>query len=70
MQVDSSYHAGCFCGQVGFVVTGKPMAMGFCHCNSCRHWSAAPASRYRNEAGNTRMSRLLVNAVLRTAQRL
>jgi hypothetical protein len=27
-------------------VTGDPVAMGFCHCESCRSWSAAPLNGF------------------------
>lgn len=36
----------CFCGEVTFRVTGSPVAMGYCHCESCRHWSAAPVNAF------------------------
>jgi hypothetical protein len=36
----------CFCGEVRFQVTGAPEAMGYCHCESCRHWSAAPVNAF------------------------
>ena len=40
-------HSGtCFCGAVGFTVTGDPAAMGYCHCESCRHWSAGPVNAF------------------------
>jgi hypothetical protein len=40
-------HTGeCFCGAVGFTVTGEPAAMGYCHCASCRHWSAGPVNAF------------------------
>lgn len=40
-------HTGkCFCGSVEFSVTGQPVAMGYCHCNSCRHWSGAPVNGF------------------------
>lgn len=32
----------CFCGAVSFEVEGEPVAMGYCHCNSCRTWLGAP----------------------------
>jgi len=31
---------------VPFTVTGEPVAMGYCHCNSCRHWSAGPVNAF------------------------
>jgi len=40
-------HAGsCFCGAVRFKVSGEPAAMGYCHCESCRHWSAGPVNAF------------------------
>jgi hypothetical protein len=33
---------GCLCGAVRFVVTGEPMVMCYCHCESCRRWIGAP----------------------------
>ena len=40
-------HTGeCFCGAVGFTLTGEPVAMGYCHCESCRHWSAGPLNAF------------------------
>ena len=29
-----------------FTVTGEPVAMGYCHCESCRHWSAGPVNAF------------------------
>jgi hypothetical protein len=40
-------HKGeCFCGSVQIEVTGAPEAMGYCHCLSCRSWSAAPVNAF------------------------
>jgi len=40
-------HKGqCFCGSVQVEVTGEPAAMGYCHCGSCRSWSAAPVNAF------------------------
>ena len=36
----------CFCGEVQFEVTGQPAAMGYCHCESCRTWSAGPVNAF------------------------
>ena len=36
----------CFCGNVTFEVSGDPMAMGYCHCASCRGWLAAPVHAF------------------------
>ena len=43
----SDRHTGtCFCGAVAIEVTGAPEAMGYCHCSSCRSWSAAPVNAF------------------------
>ena len=40
-------HQGeCFCGAVKIEATGAPQAMGYCHCNSCRVWSASPVNGF------------------------
>jgi hypothetical protein len=40
-------HRGeCFCGTVKLEVSGDPEAMGYCHCQSCRSWSAAPINAF------------------------
>jgi len=41
-----SYSGACFCGMVRFTVSGEPAAMGYCHCDSCRRWSAAPVNAF------------------------
>ena len=43
---DTSHYGGCFCGAVKLTVTGEPAAMGYCHCESCRHWSAGPINGF------------------------
>jgi hypothetical protein len=40
------YAGECFCGAVQFEVSGAPVAMGYCHCESCRHWSAGPVNAF------------------------
>ena len=42
----SEYKGRCFCGAVEFTVTGEPAAMGYCHCESCRHWSGGPVNAF------------------------
>lgn len=45
--MNATVHEGrCFCGKVQFQVTGEPVAMGYCHCESCRHWSAGPVNAF------------------------
>ncbi|MGA3156092.1 MAG: GFA family protein [Steroidobacteraceae bacterium] len=46
MSNDGAYQGGCFCGTVKFEVSGEPVAMGYCHCDSCRHWSAGPVNAF------------------------
>jgi hypothetical protein len=42
----ADYKGSCFCGAVEFTASGEPFAMGFCHCGSCRHWSAGPVNAF------------------------
>ncbi|MGH8028435.1 MAG: GFA family protein [Arenimonas sp.] len=46
MSADNTHSGACFCGAVKFTVTGSPVAMGYCHCASCRHWSAGPVNAF------------------------
>jgi len=43
---DRTYKGRCFCGAVEIAVTGEPVAMGYCHCSSCRLWSAGPVNAF------------------------
>jgi hypothetical protein len=40
------YKGSCFCGTVQFTVSGDPVGMGYCHCDSCRSWSAGPVNAF------------------------
>ena len=40
------YKGSCFCGAVTLEVRGEPAAMGYCHCESCRRWSAGPVNAF------------------------
>jgi len=40
------HNGSCFCGTVQFTVEGEPAAMGYCHCESCRSWSASPVNAF------------------------
>jgi len=42
----SHIKGSCFCGAVEVTLEGAPEAMGYCHCESCRHWSAAPINAF------------------------
>ncbi len=44
--MDKTYKGKCFCGAVELTVTGAPAAMGYCHCRSCRSWSAGPVNAF------------------------
>lgn len=46
MSADQSHNGSCFCGAVEVTVSGEPAAMGYCHCDSCRHWSAGPVNAF------------------------
>lgn len=38
--------ASCFCGAVAVEVEGDPLVQGYCHCTSCRRWTAQPFIAY------------------------
>lgn len=42
----ATYTGTCFCGAVAIEATGTPEAMGYCHCGSCRSWSAGPVNAF------------------------
>lgn len=46
MATSATFTGACFCGAVQFTVTGEPAAMGYCHCDSCRRWSAGPVNAF------------------------
>lgn len=46
MSNEKTYAGNCFCGAVQLTVSGQPAAMGYCHCESCRHWSAGPVNAF------------------------
>lgn len=46
MTNDNTFAGRCFCGAVRFTVSGDPDAMGYCHCVSCRQWSASPVNAF------------------------
>jgi hypothetical protein len=43
---DRTYEGGCFCGTVELAASGAPEVMGYCHCASCREWSASPVNGF------------------------
>jgi hypothetical protein len=42
--MSEQYDGGCLCGAVRFRAAGKPKWILWCHCQSCRKHSGAPAS--------------------------
>ena len=44
--MSQTYNGSCFCGAVQLAVTGDPVAAGYCHCESCRSWSAGPINAF------------------------
>src|SRR4029453_8063122 len=38
--------AQCYCGAVEIEMRGDPLEMGYCHCENCRRYSAAPVSAF------------------------
>lgn len=42
----TTYKGRCFCGSVELSVEGEPEGMGYCHCDSCRNWAAAPVNAF------------------------
>jgi hypothetical protein len=46
MSQSQKYTGSCFCGEVKFSLQGQPELMAYCHCNSCRHWSAGQVNAF------------------------
>jgi hypothetical protein len=45
-EMTETYNGKCFCGAVEIKVSGAPVGMGYCHCDSCRSWSAGPVNAF------------------------
>jgi hypothetical protein len=41
-----NYTGRCLCGGIELQVTGVPVSMGYCHCATCRSWSAGPITAF------------------------
>ena len=41
-----THQGSCFCGAVKLETAGSPVAMGYCHCSSCRSWSGGPVNAF------------------------
>lgn len=46
MSATDNHEGRCFCGTVRFTLRGQPEAMAYCHCDSCRRWSAGPVNAF------------------------
>jgi hypothetical protein len=46
MSDNGTFRGQCFCGAVEIAVSGEPAGMGYCHCSSCRSWSASPVNAF------------------------
>ncbi len=46
MNTTTTYQASCFCGAVQLQLQGEPEAMAYCHCDSCRRWSAGQINAF------------------------
>ncbi|HMK72220.1 MAG TPA: GFA family protein [Myxococcaceae bacterium] len=46
MSTERETKGRCFCGAVEVTAVGKPVAQGYCHCTSCREWSASPVNAF------------------------
>ena len=46
MEDKVDYRGACFCGAVQLEVRGAPEVAGYCHCESCRKWSAGPINAF------------------------
>ena len=46
MTAEKIYEGRCFCGTIEFTSNGEPAVQGYCHCESCRHWSAGPVNAF------------------------
>jgi len=38
-----TYAGGCFCGALRYEVSGAPLSLCYCHCESCRRAAGSPA---------------------------
>ena len=42
----ATHNGECFCSAVKIEVSGEPIGMGYCHCQSCRSWSGGPVNAF------------------------
>ncbi len=53
MTQDAIQEGGCLCGAVRYRVTGAPMWVAHCHCESCRKASGAPVVTFAGYTDET-----------------
>ena len=41
-----THKSRCYCGAVEIEMRGEPLEQGYCHCEGCRRYSAAPVSAF------------------------
>lgn len=44
--MNATHSGACYCGAITIEAVGIPEAMGYCHCASCRAWSAGPVNAF------------------------
>ncbi len=44
--MSDTHRGSCFCNAIEIEVEGSPEGMGYCHCKSCRSWSAGPVNAF------------------------
>ncbi len=43
---DRIFEGSCLCGSLAIEAVGPPLTEGYCHCESCRRWHAAPVNAW------------------------
>jgi hypothetical protein len=41
-----THRGACYCGTLEIEMRGDPVDVGYCHCEACRRYSAAPVSAF------------------------
>ncbi|MBV9724760.1 MAG: GFA family protein [Gammaproteobacteria bacterium] len=60
---------GCFCGAVRYEVSGVPLTLCYCHCESCRRAAGSPVVAWGTfERGGFRVTRGIIAELNSSAQ--